>query len=133
MQSFIPKQREPSRCFSSERLALAGQDPKETGLAEETLACSLGQKRYCSLLRREEQRQGKHQDWRETFYTNPGQTSLGFHAPVGTLCFPLPHAVTHVRIVKQTSHAGHSAASSRPVKAIPSEKSAFGSIPRSCQ
>lgn len=55
------------------KLAPAGQDPQETAgqdteETQETLKCSLGQKRHCSHLRTEEQRQGKHQDWRSLLY-----------------------------------------------------------------
>lgn len=42
MQYFTFKHGDPSSCCSSQRLALAGQNPKETGLTEKTLACCLG-------------------------------------------------------------------------------------------
>lgn len=80
-------------------------------------------------------RQGRHltKTGEAPFISTLGRAAWDFRLLQEHYVFTLPDTVTHVRTRKPTSHAGHSSAVSRPVKAIPREQRAFGSVPRSCQ
>lgn len=69
----------------------------------------------------------------ENLYTNTVQDSLGFHIPTGILKFCICYIQSLMLGDESKPRVGCSATSSRPVKAIPSEQSSFGIIPRYCQ